>query len=149
MLVMQGDGNLVLYKAGVQSNATALWASGSIPPTWKTGGGTFGKPGYLAVQGDGNLVIYATTDGSVMWASNTVQASAPFTHTLARGWTGEEVSTLQASLAKLGYYAGEITGYFGPQTEEAVKTLQLQNNLAAVGILGPQTRSLLQRLLGL
>ncbi|HEY4487721.1 MAG TPA: peptidoglycan-binding protein, partial [Candidatus Paceibacterota bacterium] len=360
-LVMQGDGNLVLYKSGVQSNATALWASGSIPPTWKTGGGTFGKPGYLAVQGDGNLVVYATTDNSVMWASNTVRslppssstaiptatltangsdniivkvgdfinyvwsstngvsaastytvvpmdtcgsvagpnwwsggntlsgsipqygpilacqagrtytvsytvtgansqkavdtaivrvrprftltaspnpctavgtstkctttisrtapsdvltrlfysvggnapvaigclrgpakqsipwivvgriytftlyettlcsdsitgktpdakvvvrglaatAAASFTHTLARGWTGEEVSALQASLAKLGFYSGEVTGYFGPVTEAAVKSLQVQNNIAAVGILGPLTRELLQRLLGI
>ena len=77
------------------------------------------------------------------------QASTPFTHTLARTWTGPEVSALQATLAKLGFYTGEITGYFGTQTEEAVKSLQAQNNIATVGIVGPQTRSLLQRLLGL
>ena len=75
-------------------------------------------------------------------------ANAPFTHTLAKGWTGEEVTTLQASLAKLGFYTGEVTGYFGSLTEAAVKSLQAQNNIAAVGIVGPQTRSLLQRLLG-
>ena len=78
-----------------------------------------------------------------------IVANAPFTHTLARGWTGEEVSTLQASLAKLGFYTGEVTGYFGSLTEAAVKSLQAQNNIAAVGIVGPQTRSLLQRLLGI
>jgi hypothetical protein len=42
--VYQGDGNLVLYRAG-----RALWSSG-----------TAGQPAYLAaMQGDGNLVVYA------------------------------------------------------------------------------------------
>jgi surface antigen len=53
-LVMQGDGNLVLYKG-----PTALWSSG-----------TDGYAGAHAVmQGDGNLVVY---DGAVArWNSNT------------------------------------------------------------------------------
>ena len=72
----------------------------------------------------------------------------PFTHTLARTWTGPEVIALQTALGQLGFYSGEVTGYFGTQTEEAVKSLQEQNNLAAVGIVGPKTRELLQRLLG-
>ena len=71
-----------------------------------------------------------------------------FTHTLARTWTGPEVIALQTALGQLGFYSGEVTGYFGPVTEAAVKSLQVQNNIAAVGILGPLTRSLLQRLLG-
>ena len=77
-----------------------------------------------------------------------LSAAAPFRHPLARGWTGDEVSTLQVALTKLGLYTDEITGYFGSITETAVKSLQTQNNIAAVGIVGPQTRSLLQRLLG-
>ncbi|HEY4517144.1 MAG TPA: IPT/TIG domain-containing protein, partial [Candidatus Paceibacterota bacterium] len=72
LFAMETDGNLVLYKTGSQTNDNALWASGSTPPTLKSGGGTFGKPGYLAVQDDGNLVVYATSDASVLWASNTV-----------------------------------------------------------------------------
>ena len=86
-LVMQGDGNLVLY----QSGAGAIWAS----HTWGTSGqvavmqgdgnfvlydaggaalwhtSTFGNPGaLLAVQDDGNMVVYSS-GGVAIWASNT------------------------------------------------------------------------------
>ncbi len=55
-LVMQGDGNLVIY------------APGNVP-IWATG--TNGRPGaWLGMQGDGNLVIYAP--GLVpIWATGT------------------------------------------------------------------------------
>lgn len=61
-LVMQHDGNLVLYSSG----GTALWASG-----------TAGHHGArLAVQDDGNVVIY-TAGNTAVWATNTVGAGAP------------------------------------------------------------------------
>jgi hypothetical protein len=54
-LVMQGDGNFVLYNGG-----QALWASG-----------THGRPGAsLAVQDDGNVVIYAPGPRAV-WSTGT------------------------------------------------------------------------------
>ncbi|MFV0459178.1 MAG: hypothetical protein ACK5MT_10490 [Actinomycetales bacterium] len=59
VLVMQGDGNLVLYTDGAAS-----WA------TW-----TAGHPGAQAVmQDDRNLVVYAP-NGQVLWASNTVMTN--------------------------------------------------------------------------
>jgi len=55
-LVMQSDGNLVLYTAG---HAHALWGSG-----------TDGKGGkYVTMQNDGNLVIYS--DSKALWGSGT------------------------------------------------------------------------------
>lgn len=55
-LVMQGDGNLVLYAPGGR-------------PIWSTG--THGKPNtVLAVQDDGNVVLYAPGARAV-WASGT------------------------------------------------------------------------------
>ncbi len=55
-LVMQGDGNLVIYS----KYGRALWASG-----------TDGNPGaYKVMQGDGNLVIYSK-DGKALWSSGT------------------------------------------------------------------------------
>lgn len=59
-LVMQGDGNLVLYKYGNGSLGSALWSSG-----------TNSGLNYKAVfQGDGNLVVYDAS-GSAKWASGT------------------------------------------------------------------------------
>jgi Alpha-lytic protease prodomain/Trypsin len=56
VLVMQGDGNLVLYD---NTSGAALWASS-----------TFGAGFAAYMQTDGNLVIY-TPEGLPVWASNT------------------------------------------------------------------------------
>lgn len=56
-LVMQGDGNLVLY-----SGSRALWHTG-----------TNGNPGaYFLVQADGNLVVYSSAN-KALWHSRTVR----------------------------------------------------------------------------
>jgi hypothetical protein len=90
VLIMQLDGNLVLYRV---DNGAALFASNTSgqPVThtvmqndgnlvcyddsgrahWATG--TNGNPGaWLFVQDDGNLVVYSA-GGAALWASNTVQ----------------------------------------------------------------------------
>ncbi|MGW7002509.1 hypothetical protein ACWGCW_06705 [Streptomyces sp. NPDC054933] len=61
-LVMQRDGNLVMYR---KRDGKAIWSSG-----------TYGHPGaYAAMQSDGNLVIYRSGGGSstggALWASRT------------------------------------------------------------------------------
>ena len=93
-LVMQGDGNLVLYRT---DDGRALWASdtpgqpvvytvmqgdGNLvaysadgQPYWSTG--TDGHPGaQVVLQGDANLVVYDSAS-SPLWASNTVQPFGP------------------------------------------------------------------------
>ena len=55
-LVMQNDGNLVIYHSG-----KPIWAS-------RTGGGAF-----VALQNDGNLVVY-NTNGKPLWSSRTGSA---------------------------------------------------------------------------
>jgi GH25 family lysozyme M1 (1,4-beta-N-acetylmuramidase) len=57
MAVMQGDGNFVLY----DRHSVALWSSG-----------TAGHGGAdLAVQADGNLVVYAPSSGPALWDTGT------------------------------------------------------------------------------
>ena len=56
-LVVQDDGNLVIYQ---NSNGSALWSSG-------TNGNL---PGFLVMQGDGNLVFYGPSNVSI-WNSGT------------------------------------------------------------------------------
>lgn len=59
-LLMQSDGNLVLYQAGF-----ALWETG-----------TSGNPGaYVIFQSDGNLVVHAS-DGVPLWGTETWQTDA-------------------------------------------------------------------------
>ncbi|MDA8230629.1 MAG: hypothetical protein M0006_04740 [Magnetospirillum sp.] len=88
-LILQNDGNLVLYRT---IDMKPLWATGTDgkaiqraimqgdgnfvlyfyngSPAWASG--TNGKPGsYLIMQDDGNAVIYWPNDP--LWATNTVQ----------------------------------------------------------------------------
>jgi hypothetical protein len=90
VLIMQGDGNLVLYRV---DNSAALWASNTWGqpvthaimqgngdfvcydanghPHWASGTG--GNPGaWVIVEDDGNLVVYSSSN-RILWASNTVQ----------------------------------------------------------------------------
>ena len=63
-LILQGDGNLVLYKSG-----TAAWSS-------RTNTSDSGeRPKRLVHQGDGNLVLY-TGDGRWKWQSATASSSS-------------------------------------------------------------------------
>src|ERR1041385_3340101 len=59
-LVMQGDGNLVLYQGVPAQPMTALWATN----TWGTSGQT------AVMQWDGNFVLY-DAGWNALWASNT------------------------------------------------------------------------------
>jgi hypothetical protein len=61
-LIMQSDGNLVLYQGG-----TPLWASGTV------GSGA----DEAIMQGDGNFVVY-TSSGSAPWASGTAGNSGAY-----------------------------------------------------------------------
>ncbi|WP_181009878.1 MIR domain-containing protein [Ornithinimicrobium sufpigmenti] len=106
-LVMQGDGNLVLYES-VPPGRVAVWASatdgrsgarvvmqgdGNLvvidagnTPRWDSG--TWGNPGSaLVLQDDGNLVVYAP-DGRALWSPNTYRRTGrvpfvPATHGFA------------------------------------------------------------------
>lgn len=86
-LVMQTDGNLVLYGLGfralwstqtpgssgaflgLQNDGNVVLYSSSQVPLWNTQ--TSGSLSRLVLQNDGNLVAYSTSD-AVMWASYTV-----------------------------------------------------------------------------
>ncbi|TQF06346.1 hypothetical protein E6W39_34235 [Kitasatospora acidiphila] len=91
-LVMQYDGNLVVYR---KRDSAAIWSSGTAgsggtvaamqndgnlviskpysPDVWATG--TYGNPGARAVfQTDSNLVVYRK-DGAALWATGTWQAA--------------------------------------------------------------------------
>jgi hypothetical protein len=61
-LILQGDGNLVIY----DSTGNALWAASAFP----------GSGAFLALQPDGNLVEYSSSM-TAAWATNTITAAPP------------------------------------------------------------------------
>ena len=55
------------------------------------------------------------------------------------GSKGKEVEEIQQQLKKSGLFQGDVTGFFGPQTETAVKKFQLKKGLHADGVVGTGT----------
>ena len=58
---------------------------------------------------------------------------------LGLGSTGDAVKNLQAMLALMGYYSGEIDGAYEQMTLEAVRQFQSDAGLTADGVVGPLT----------
>lgn len=80
--------------------------------------------------------------GNVMQV--TIDPSLPTPAPMLRsGSEGEEVVALQTRLQELGYYTGSIDGQFGPGTRDAVTLFQQQHGLGADGIVGQETREML------
>lgn len=72
------------------------------------------------------------------------------THTLARGSSGNDVTTLQTYLATdpALYPEGTVSGFFGPATERALKRFQAKYGITQLGRVGPATMAKLNQLLG-
>lgn len=62
---------------------------------------------------------------------------------LKQGDRGADVTALQRRLRKLGYFNGQLTGYFGRTTQEAVSRFQQAYLIQPDGIVGSDTRSAL------
>lgn len=75
-------------------------------------------------------------------ASNSVVPSSQ-DNLLRVGDSGQAVSELQARLQGLGFYQGEQTGLYDPETEAAVIAFQQSQGLTTDGIAGPQVNSAL------
>lgn len=61
------------------------------------------------------------------------------------GSTGQEVTELQATLKKLGYFHVNPTGYYGSITETAVSQFQRDFDVPSTGYTGPLTRAKLDQ----
>lgn len=59
------------------------------------------------------------------------------------GSEGKEVTAIQEALKDRGLFTGNVTGYYGTQTQAAVKRFQKIKGIKSDGIAGPQTLSAL------
>lgn len=66
---------------------------------------------------------------------------------LRLGTTGSDVMEVQSVLRRMGLYAGGVDGVFGPQTQRAVTGLQRRFGLAPDGVIGTETRRVLEHFL--
>ncbi len=59
---------------------------------------------------------------------------------MSLGDSGDSITKVQEMLSKLGYlHSGNVTGYYGEITEDAVRSFQRTNNLGIDGTVGAQT----------
>lgn len=58
-----------------------------------------------------------------------------------QGARGSDVTALQQRLKELGYFQGNVTGYFGPLTQDAVTRFQQAMGLLPDGIVGSSTQN--------
>lgn len=77
--------------------------------------------------------------------STTAPPPPPAPDVLRRGATGAAVSELEARLAELGYWTGEVDGTFDVETHHAVVALQKAAGIGRDGVVGPETRAALDR----
>lgn len=71
------------------------------------------------------------------------QATSAGYVTLRKGSSGADVKALQQALIDLGYLTDEADGVYGSNTQNAVIQFQAVNGLAADGLAGAQTQTLL------
>ena len=62
---------------------------------------------------------------------------------LRRGDKAATVSAVQRKLRELGYFTANLTGFYGPITERAVRDFQIDNGIRPTGEIEPTTWSLL------
>jgi len=89
------------------------------------------------------------TTGVAVLALATIVSAATFSTNLTVGSTGADVVALQTALMNAGYNIPAIAsgaaakGYFGSQTQAAVKLFQTANGVINTGFVGPLTRGVL------
>lgn len=85
-------------------------------------------------------LLYKKADGtsSSSGSSSGSGTSSGLTRTLRRGYTGDDVITVQQRLKELGYYTGSIDGVYGSGSIAAATAFQKNNGLKVDGLTRPE-----------
>ncbi|SFM19970.1 C40 family peptidase [Salibacterium qingdaonense] len=107
---------------------------------------SFQKDAGIVVDGIAGPQTFAAMRGVIGSASASLQAepaprpeSGSTFRILESGDKGSEVSLLQRQLKDLGFYNKDVTGVYGPMTEESVRRFQQKQGLETDGLAGPKT----------
>ena len=85
-------------------------------------------------------LLYKKADGtSSSSGSSGSGTSSGLTRPLRRGYTGDDVITVQQRLKELGYYTGSIDGVYGSGSIAAATAFQKNNGLKVDGLTGQST----------
>ena len=99
----------------------------------------------LTTDKDGNAYNNPPSIGAYEYGYVLGASKYNFTLNLKYGSTGNEVTELQKVLVSSGYLKATPNGKFGPATEAALKKYQKANILTSDGVMGAQTRKVLNQ----
>lgn len=129
------DGNFGL---GTQKAVTSFQKSAGL-----TQDGLAGRNTLTALERavSGGTVVTPAPDTSTPTPSPTPNANGWVipSRTLRKGYTGDDVKSVQSRLQDLGYYTGSLDGNYGSGTMAAVEAFQGRNGLKQDGIAGSGT----------
>lgn len=129
------DGNFGL---GTQKAVTSFQKSAGL-----TQDGLAGRNTLTALERavSGGTVVTPAPDTSTPTPSPTPNANGWVipSRTLRKGYTGDDVKSVQSRLQELGYYTGSLDGNYGSGTMAAVEAFQGRNGLKQDGIAGSGT----------
>ena len=103
----------------------------------------------IAITGFFGLLasLYGTSFAGYFNPAPVVRCDTQITYTLQRGSESNEVYILQNFLINNGFLSTRPNGYFGSQTQYAVKLFQTNNGISRTGSVGPRTRDAINELL--
>jgi hypothetical protein len=139
-------GSRDLYDPATNAWAATQVCKGSGPSAWST----YTNGAYRSYLSRGYAA--ANSAGTVTAAPASLTKAAPAAAVSPTAWYLSQaadhatyvdaVRQLQQKLANLGYAVG-VDGYFGPQTDSAVRAYQANRGLQVDGVVGPQTHQTL------
>jgi peptidoglycan hydrolase-like protein with peptidoglycan-binding domain len=149
---------LAMPSAALASNGQQLWsqagcggchtlaaagASGQVGPNLDQLRPSGAAVAEQVTSGGGGMPSFASS-----LSAGQIQALAAWVSSSAGGSSTQASSVtlkLQHSLAKLGFFHGPFTGFYGPLTTAAVKRFQRSVGLHVDGVWGPLSAAALQR----
>ena len=126
------------FGAGTQRAVIAFQSANKLTPDGLAGTQTITLLNKLAANAGSSG---GSSSGSTGSTGSTGSSSVPsiLTRTLRRGYTGEDVKTVQNRLKELGYHTSAVDGVYGLGTMSSVTDFQKRHGLYADGLAGQQT----------
>ncbi len=129
------------------ANVTSYGSFNWVPSNGDAGSHTITVSATDAYGHSAYAIAQITVQGNSSGSSGT-SSGYVFTKYLKPGMSGTEVIELQKVLSDNGYLNVVPTGYYGAKTTAAVIKLQKAYGLDQLGVVGPATRAILNRLSG-
>ncbi len=133
-------------RASTTQTIIVLGPNGSPPASTTAGTSSASTNGSLLDTLKAQLA--ALTSKMTTPASAPLQTNSSYTFSiyLHPSMKGDDVMNLQKVLTSLGFLSATANGYYGLQTETAVRKFQAAHGLKVLGVVGPATRTALNAL---